>query len=43
MKSSVKGTLIGIAAVVAIILISVFCVQCSQNNSIAYEEQTASS
>lgn len=47
MKSSVKGILkgilIGIAAVVAIILMSIFCVQCSQNNAITYEEQTATS
>lgn len=43
MKSSVKGILIGIAAVIAVVVMSVFCVQCSQNNAITYEEQVATS
>lgn len=39
MKSSVKGVLITVGAIVAVLLLSVSMVQCSQNTAIGMEEQ----
>ena len=38
-----KGILIGVGAIISVIIMSVCCVQCSQNQAIALEEQVAES
>ena len=38
-----KGILIGVGAVISVIIMSICCVQCSQNQAIALEEQVSES